>query len=123
MRKTIYFMAGLLCFLILPGWLIAQEKTITGKIFDANLNPLSGVNIVISKGSKGAVTDADGKFTLTAPASAKLVVSSAGFKTQTFTVASLQTDVQIKMLEDFAKLDEVVVTGLASFAYLGHDFR
>ena len=114
MRKTIYFMAGLLCFLILPGWLIAQEKTITGKIFDANLNPLSGVNIVISKGSKGAVTDADGKFTLTAPASAKLVVSSAGFKTQTFTVASLQTDVQIKMLEDFAKLDEVVVTGLAT---------
>ena len=114
MRKTIYFVAGLLCFLLMPAWLTAQEKTITGKITDANLTPLSGVNILISKSNKGTVTDADGQFTIAVPAAAKLIISTTGFKTQTITVAATQADLQIKMLEDFAKLDEVVVTGLAT---------
>ena len=99
MRKTIYFVAGLLCFLLMPAWLTAQEKTITGKITDANLSPLSGVNIIISKSNKGTVTDADGQFTLAVPPAAKLIISTTGFKTQTITVAAAQADLQIKSQE------------------------
>ena len=114
MKKFIYFMAGLLCFLLLPGWLLAQDKIITGKVTDANLIPLTGVNIVINKTNKGTVTDADGKFSLSISGNVKLLISAAGFKTKTITAEAAQTDIQVKMEEDFAKLDEVVVTGLAT---------
>jgi TonB-dependent starch-binding outer membrane protein SusC len=114
MKKLLRFMAGLLCFLLLPGWLLAQENTITGKVTDANLTPLSGVNIVINKTNKGTVTDADGKFSLSVTGNVKLLISAAGFKTKTLTTENAQTAIQIKMEEDFARLDEVVVTGLAT---------
>lgn len=114
MKKLLYFIAGLLCFLLLPGWLLAQEKTITGMVTDANLKPLAGVSLFIDKTTKGAVTNAEGKFSLSMPAGAKLVVSETGFKTKTIRIESGQTDVSIKMDEDFARLDEVVVTGLST---------
>ncbi len=114
MRKSISLFSCVLCFLILPGWLLAQEKTISGKITDVTLTPLSGVNILISKSNKGTVTDGDGKFSLVAPANAKLIISTTGYKTQTIVIDAGTTNLQLKMLEDFAKLDEVVVTGLAT---------
>ena len=107
-------MAGLLCFLLPPGWLFAQEKTLTGKVTDANLAPLQGVNIMVNKTNKGTVTDTDGNFTLSITGNVKLLISAAGFKTKTITTEAAQTAIQIKMEEDFAKLDEVVVTGLAT---------
>ena len=114
MKKFIYLTAGLLCFLLLPGWLLAQDKTITGKVTDANFVPLPGVNIVINKSNKGTVTDVDGKFTLSIPGNVKLHISAAGFKTKTIVIETAQTDIQVNMQEDFAKLEEVVVTGLAT---------
>lgn len=114
MKKTIHLIPVILCLIFLPDWLFAQEKTITGKVIDANLAPLPGVTITITKTNKGTVTDADGKFTLSLPTTAKLTISAAGFKTKTLTTEATQTDIQVKMEEDFAKLDEVVVTGLAT---------
>ena len=64
MKKILHFTAGLCCFLLLPGWLLAQEKTIAGKVTDANLTPLQGVNIVINKTNRGTATDAEGKFSI-----------------------------------------------------------
>jgi len=70
--------------------------------------------IVINKTGKGTITDAEGKFTLTLPANAKLILSINGFKTTTVAIEPGQPSINVKMEEDFARLDEVVVTGLAT---------
>jgi TonB-dependent SusC/RagA subfamily outer membrane receptor len=114
MKKALHIITAMLCLLFLPGWLFAQEKTITGKVTDANLAPLPGVTVSINKTNKGTITDGDGKFTLTLPSAAKLTISAAGFKTKTIAADAAKSDLQVKMEEDFAKLDEVIVTGLAT---------
>ena len=107
MKKLLHFMAGILCFLLLPGWLHAQEKTITGTVTDAGLKPLAGVNLIIDKTTKGTVTNAEGKFSLTIPAGAKLVVSEAGFKTKIITIINLFE--ATKKAADKAKSVQVIV--------------
>ena len=114
MRKLLNCMAGLLCILLSPALLPAQNKTITGRVTDAKIAPLAGVSITVAKTNSGAVTDADGKFNLSAPENARIVISLTGFKSQTIKLESTQTEIQVKMEEDFARLDEVVLTGLVT---------
>lgn len=97
--------------MILPCLLRAQDKTISGKITDVNNNPLPSVTIAVKKSNIATATDADGKFKLTVPNNAELSISAAGYKTQTVPASD---DVQIKLQVDAARLDEVVVTGLAT---------
>jgi TonB-linked SusC/RagA family outer membrane protein len=113
MRKLLLLLTGVCCLLFLPLINFAQGKNITGKATDSHGNPLSGVTIIVKQTSVGTVSDADGKFKLSVPDNAVLIVSFTGFKTQTFNVNNL-TDVEIKMDEDVAKLDEVIVTGLST---------
>jgi hypothetical protein len=115
MRKLLLFLAVCLCA-VLPASLFAQNNTITGKITDANGNAVSGVSIVIKQTNRGTVTDAEGKFKLNALPNAVLIISSAGFKSQTIKTDNATGDLQIKLTEDIARLDEVVVTGLSTNA-------
>ena len=103
----------MLCF-VKANLLFSQNKTVAGKITDANGNPVVGASVIIKQSSLGTATDAEGRFRLMAPANASLVISSAGFKSQTIKVSEISEDIQIKLLEDVAHLDEVVVTGLAT---------
>ncbi|MBZ5855923.1 SusC/RagA family TonB-linked outer membrane protein [Flavihumibacter profundi] len=114
MRKLILFAAWLLCILFLPGRLFAQDRTITGKITDQNAIPLANVSVFIAKTNIGTITDGEGKFSLSVPPNTTLLVSSAGYKTQTIKVDNTVGDIQVKLLEDVSKLEEVVVTGLAT---------
>jgi TonB-linked SusC/RagA family outer membrane protein len=106
--------AGMLCILLLPCYLLAQEKLISGRVTDVNGSPLANVNVVVKQTNIGTVTDADGKFKLSVPANAIIVISFAGFKSQSLQAQFLPADAQLKLEEDFARLDEVVVTGLAT---------
>ena len=112
MRKQLITLVLLSC--LLPSMLWAQGRAITGQVTDGNANPVAGVNITIGSSNKGTVTDAEGKFTLTAPDNARLVISAVGFKSQTITLSASQSTIQVKLDEDFAKLDEVIVTGMAT---------
>ncbi|MEP7107272.1 MAG: carboxypeptidase-like regulatory domain-containing protein, partial [Ferruginibacter sp.] len=114
MRKLLNCMAGLLCILLSPALSTAQNKTISGRVTDLKLAPLPGASIIISKTNTGTMADAEGKFTLSAPGNARIVISLSGYKTQSIKVESIQNGIQVTMEEDFAKLDEVVVTGLAT---------
>lgn len=114
MRNFLNWMAVLLCILLLPALLPAQNKTVSGRVIDTKSAPLSSVSILVAKTNTGTTTDADGKFTLSVPGNATLVISLTGFKTQTITAASAGANLQVMMEEDFARLDEVVVTGLAT---------
>lgn len=112
MRKTMLLVAGL-AFLLLPGLLLAQERTITGKVTDGNGNGLPGASIVIRQTNRGTTADAEGNFKLTVPSNATIIISSTGFKSQTINVGSTN-EVQVKLEDDVARLDEVIVTGLAT---------
>jgi TonB-dependent starch-binding outer membrane protein SusC len=113
MRKSIIRFLLLMQGLVLSSLLFAQT-TVSGKVTDANSNPIAGASVVVTSTATGTVTDAEGKFSIQVPANRKqLTISFAGFQTQTITIGN-QTDLQIKMQEDVGKLDEVVVTGWAS---------
>lgn len=107
-------MAVIFCFSLLPTTIFAQEKSYSGKITDLKGIPLQGVSVVIRQTGRGTTTDTEGRFTLTGPSNAVLQISSAGFKSQSIQVSSTGGELSIKLDEDIARLDEVVVTGLAT---------
>jgi TonB-linked SusC/RagA family outer membrane protein len=97
------------------------QLTVMGKITDATTNePLPGVSVILKqsagKGVIGSVTDIKGNFKLEIPESkGVLQLSFVGYKNQEVEVSSTNaSSVEVKLTEDVAKLDEVVVTGLAT---------
>jgi TonB-linked SusC/RagA family outer membrane protein len=93
-----------------------QQKRITGKITDASGNALPGVNILEKGTMNGAISDANGNFTLSvAGANSILTFSFIGFITQEITVGS-QTTVDAVMREVVTALDEIVVVGYSTQA-------
>jgi TonB-linked SusC/RagA family outer membrane protein len=113
MKKLFCIIAGITIVLLLPSIVFAQLKTITGKITDSKNNPVPNATITVKKSSQATVTDAEGKFKVNAPENAVLVISSIGFTSQTITAGNTN-ELAIKLTEDVARLDEVVVTGLAT---------
>lgn len=63
---------------------IEQQKNIqvTGTVEDANGVPLPGVNVVVKGTTNGTITDANGKFKLSAPANSTLVITYIGYADQ-----------------------------------------
>lgn len=92
--------------------LSAQDRNISGKVFDTNEEPLIGVTVTIENTTIGAITDIDGAFTLQVPeGKVVLNVSYVGFVPQKVTVASGQSNVTVRLSEDAVLLNEVVVVG------------
>ncbi len=111
MKKSItfYLMTLLLLFMASTN-VLAQDKTVNGVVKDALGEPVIGAKVAI-KGSKSAtVTDVDGKFILSVPEKAELVVSFIGYKNAQVTVAG-KSFVEVVMDEDNQLLNEVVVVG------------
>ncbi|MDE6870885.1 MAG: SusC/RagA family TonB-linked outer membrane protein [Bacteroidales bacterium] len=95
---------------------LADETTppninISGTVTDIKGEPLIGVSILEKGTVNGAVTDIDGKFTLSVSAGAQIEVSCIGFTPKTLTVTS-GTPLTIVLEEDSELLNEVVVTAL-----------
>ena len=104
----------LVCIALLPQCLHAQEKNISGKITDAEGTPVQSATVSVRQSNIATTTGTDGKFQLSIPSNAAVIISATGYKTQTITAADVQNDLQIKLQVDVARLDEVVVTGLAT---------
>ncbi len=78
--KKILQIVALLLFVVSSAF--AQTKTVSGTITEASGAPLPGVSVVVKGTSTGSVTDANGQFSLKAPANATTVtLSFVGFKT------------------------------------------
>ncbi|MEH6681023.1 MAG: TonB-dependent receptor [Sediminicola sp.] len=89
---------------------LAQEKSITGKVVDAEGLPLPGVNVVIKGTTNGTQTDFDGVFIIGATTGQVLVFSYLGQKTEEVTVGT-STSLTVEMEEDASQLEEVIVVG------------
>ena len=93
------------------SWVLAQERTVSGKISDENGDPLPGVSISIKGTTTGTVSGVDGGYAVQVPGnSAVLVVSFIGYVAQEITVGS-QSSINVAMEPDVLSLSEVVVVG------------
>lgn len=82
----------------------------TGTITDANGEPIIGASVQVKGTHDGAVTDLDGRFSLSnVPKNATLLISYVGFTTQEVTWKG--SPLKIRLTEDQQSLNEVVVVG------------
>lgn len=90
---------------------LVAQSTVSGKITDKENLPLIGASVLAQGTNSGTVTDIDGNFTLSLPASVEeLVVSYTGFATRRVKVEG-RANLTITLSEDAAQLSEVVVVG------------
>jgi TonB-linked SusC/RagA family outer membrane protein len=88
-----------------------QEKLkITGTVVDASGTAIPGVSILVKGTFIGAITDLDGKFSLSVDPNDVLIFSFIGYMTQEVSVGT-NTVFNIALTEDVIGLDEVIVTG------------
>jgi len=89
----------------------AQQRTVTGTVTSEDQESLPGVNIVIQGTTQGAVTDANGYYSIDVPGpDAVLVYSFIGYSTVAVTVGN-QSSINPTLTADVTALDEIVVTG------------
>lgn len=102
----------LLLLLLVGSTLMAQKKTITGKVINqASNEPLQGVNILADKQKGGAVTGADGTYSISVNNSTTtLVFSYVGFSPQTIIIDG-RTTIDVSLVPAPASSDEVVIIG------------
>jgi TonB-dependent starch-binding outer membrane protein SusC len=99
----------LACFFGVNVW--AQEKDITGVVSGKNNEPLPGVTVVVKGTTHGAITNENGRFTLSSVEPGDtLVFSSIGYLSEEIAVGN-QTTINSILIEDITELDEVVVIG------------
>ena len=109
--KRILAVLGLVLFSCLGA--VAQNRSITGTVADADNKGVVSATIKVKGVSISTVTDFDGKFTVSVPAGkATLAVSSIGFISKAVEVAADQSSVNIVLAESTQELGEVVVTAL-----------
>ena len=86
------------------------KQTVTGTVTDTAGKPVVGATVLVKGGTVGTTTDVDGRFSLTIPAGSPLEVSFLGYARQEIATAG-RTSLDIRLEEDAATLDEVVVVG------------
>ncbi len=106
MRKILVMAMVMLLF---TGQLLAQNKTISGKVTDPTGSPIPGASVIL-KGSKGGTsTGPDGSFTIAVPANTKtLNISAVGFATQEIAIGN-GAQLNVQLVKEEKGLEEVVV--------------
>ncbi len=107
MKHKLLFLV--LAFITATGSLFAQNR-VSGTVTDDTGVGVVGVSVLEKGTQNGAITDLDGRYTLTVKPGATLVFSSIGYATQEIAVAG-QSVINVLLKEDAEFLDEVVVVG------------
>ncbi len=94
----------------------SQERQITGRVTSAaTAEPVAGVNVSVTGTAFVAVTNADGRYAIAAPASAvTLVFRRIAFKRRELAVPADQNAADVTLDPDVFNLEAVVVTGQAT---------
>jgi TonB-linked SusC/RagA family outer membrane protein len=108
MRKFLTLLLGVLLFSV---QLLAQTRTVTGRVTDANGAPISGASVIIRGTTTGTVTSGDGTYSINVPANSRLIFSAIGQTTQEMAVGS-QSTINITLQAGAQQnMQEVVVVG------------
>src|SRR3954454_8070522 len=104
MRKTLALLAFLLLSITV---VIAQTRTISGKVTDENGAAVDGASILIKGTNKGTAAKPDGSFTISAKTGDVLVVSAVNFGSQEVPVGADESYI-VKLQRSANLINEVV---------------
>jgi len=104
-KKTISFAL----LLIFTTTILAQQKSITGRVTSENL-PVPGVTVQVKGSNVSTQTDANGNFTINASNNAILVLSSVGYGVQEINVND-RSSIDVQMEKSLQSMSEVIVVG------------
>ncbi|HEX8330365.1 MAG TPA: SusC/RagA family TonB-linked outer membrane protein [Hymenobacter sp.] len=111
MKKKL--LLSVLLLLALLGQVMAQERTLSGRVTDReNGQGLPGVTVLLKGTSTGVSTNQDGSFTLGVPAAGGTLVFSFIGYTTIEQVIGAESNFNISLAVDNKQLNEVVVTAL-----------
>ena len=86
----------------------AQSKQVTGTVANTDNRPIAGATVLVEGTTVGMTTDANGRFSISAPADGTLKISFIGYQTQTVSVAG-KTQINVSLQEDTQAIDDVIV--------------
>ena len=89
---------------------VRTKIQVSGVVVDSNGEPLIGATIREKESGNGTITDVDGKFTLSIPVDAVIVISYVGYRDKLIAVNG-KTSFKIELEDDTETLGEVVVVG------------
>lgn len=110
-NKTLLRLASLVIILLAFSLsLLAQTKTVTGRVTDDQGQGLQGVTVTVKGTNTATQTDNNGAFTIVAPENGTLVFSSVGYTAREANIQGRNT-VDVSMVTQTAALQEIVVIG------------
>lgn len=89
---------------------VMQQSSVSGKVTDETGEPLPGVSISIKGTALGVITDADGKYTISAEKNSVLVFSFIGMKTREVVFDGKGT-LDVSLEQETVGIDEVIAIG------------
>ncbi len=105
MKKALLFWS----LLVLPVCSIFAQRTLSGMVSSDNGEALVGASVVVKGTTQGSITDIDGKFIVSVPSDAKiLVISYTGFTSQEIAIGTSNV-INITLAEGKV-LEEAIVT-------------
>ncbi|MDR0414223.1 MAG: SusC/RagA family TonB-linked outer membrane protein [Prevotellaceae bacterium] len=88
----------------------AQDLKITGQVFDSQNRPVAGAAVAVKGSATGAIADADGSYSISAPAGSVLVFSFIGMERREEMVDG-RSRIDVVLTEEEQLISEVVVMG------------
>ena len=108
MRKFFMLLLGVFAFSM---QMLAQERTVTGKVTDQQGNPVPLASVTVKGTNIGTTTNSTGDFSINVPSSATaLIISSVGMAQQEITLTS-SNNYSVSLAASAGDLQEVVVVG------------
>jgi len=90
---------------------VAQERTVTGKVVDASDGSvLPGVNVIIQGTTQGVTADFDGSYSIKVPNTTSVLEFSYLGYTKEFVEVGSRSTIDVSLTQDATELTEVVVT-------------
>ena len=119
MRRLIVRSLGLLGLLVAGGTAASAQEPVArliGRVTDASDKiPIPAAQITVTGTTIGALTNDSGVFALRLPSDAKsLTVRRIGYRQTTVTLTAGQTEIAITLEKDVLKLEQQVITGVAT---------
>ncbi len=109
MRKFLRLLISLL-FIVSSGWVMGQEKNVSGTVLSDEGKPLVGVTVSVKATKKSTQTNSLGQYTITAKPNDQLVFTYVGFTAQQVPVGENNT-VNLTLSQRQETLTDVVVVG------------
>jgi TonB-linked SusC/RagA family outer membrane protein len=109
MRKLLFPLSAVV-LMVGARDLHAQNRPVTGRVVGSDGGGLPGVTVLVKGGTQGTATDVEGRFTLSAPATATtLVFSFVGYTSQEARISD--GPINVTLVASATSLDEAVVVG------------